>query len=130
MESRGSRTDESKLTPTSLDELARSMTELYKPLDVAHVNEATLTMSCLQGEFPWHEHEEDEMFFCWRGSVTIALPDGEVTLRPGELYVIPKRTQHRPRADEVTYVLHLEAKSGRLYKNRHASPASRPDSVS
>jgi mannose-6-phosphate isomerase-like protein (cupin superfamily) len=107
---------------TSLDDLAKSMTEDFKPLDVARVNEAALTMSRLHGEFPWHQHDEDELFLCWKGSVTISLPnDRSVALGPGDLFVVPRGTQHKPRAENVAYVLHLEARFGRLYKNRYGS---------
>ena len=49
----------------------------------------------------WHAHEnEDELFLVIEGSMTIELRDGEVTLGPGELLVVPKGVEHWPRASE------------------------------
>jgi len=36
------------------------------------------------------------------------MADGTVTLRPGEVFVVPKGTQHRPRAVVETHLLLIE----------------------
>jgi mannose-6-phosphate isomerase-like protein (cupin superfamily) len=44
------------------------------------------------------------------GQLTIALPDGdEVVLNPGEIYVVPRGVQHRPRAEVETHLLLIES---------------------
>jgi mannose-6-phosphate isomerase-like protein (cupin superfamily) len=42
------------------------------------------------------------------GELVIDLPDGSVTLRPGEVFVVPKGMQHRPRAAIETHLLLIE----------------------
>jgi mannose-6-phosphate isomerase-like protein (cupin superfamily) len=36
------------------------------------------------------------------------MPDHSVTLNPGELYVVPRGVQHRPRAEVETHLLLIE----------------------
>jgi len=38
----------------------------------------------------------------------IQLPEGTVTVEPGEVFVVPKGMQHRPRAEEETHLLLIE----------------------
>jgi mannose-6-phosphate isomerase-like protein (cupin superfamily) len=62
-----------------------------------------------QGEFVWHKHDEtDDLFLVLRGELTIELRDGSVTLRAGDLFVVPKGVEHRPVATEEVHVLLIE----------------------
>ncbi len=60
-----------------------------------------------RGEFVWHAHEDtDELFMIVDGELTIHLRDGEVTLGPGQLYVVPRGVEHCPVAEgEVRAIL-------------------------
>jgi mannose-6-phosphate isomerase-like protein (cupin superfamily) len=63
----------------------------------------------VQGEFTWHRHvDTDELFLVLDGDPTLQLRDGDVVLRPRELYVVPHGVEHCPRADVETTVLLLE----------------------
>ncbi|HEX6435177.1 MAG TPA: cupin domain-containing protein, partial [Gemmatimonadales bacterium] len=65
----------------------------------------------VQGEFVWHSHaDEDELFLVIQGELTIELRDGQVTLGPGELVVIPKGVEHRPVAREEVQLVLIEPK--------------------
>jgi len=65
----------------------------------------------VKGEFVWHKHDEtDDFFLVIKGSLDIELRDRTVTLRPGELYVVPKGVQHRTVAEEETHLLLIEPK--------------------
>ena len=43
-----------------------------------------------------------------KGRLTIRLRDGEVTLGPGELFVVPRGVEHQPFAEEETHLLLIE----------------------
>ncbi len=61
------------------------------------------------GEFVWHRHEDtDDLFLVLSGRLVIELRDGQVELGPGELFVVPRGIEHRPRAVLETHVLLLE----------------------
>jgi mannose-6-phosphate isomerase-like protein (cupin superfamily) len=78
---------------------------------VADLNDSHVKLAKVQGEFVWHQHaDEDELFVVIRGELTIELRDGEVTLGPGELVVIPKGVAHRPVAREEVHLMLIEPK--------------------
>ncbi len=76
---------------------------------VEQVNDMHVKVVRLQGEFVWHAHDEtDELFLVLAGSMRIERRDGAVTLRAGDLYVVPRGVEHRPVAEEECRALVLE----------------------
>ncbi|MYS20984.1 Mannose-6-phosphate isomerase, cupin superfamily [Streptomyces sp. DvalAA-14] len=83
--------------------------EQWSPHRIAGINDYDVKIAKVQGEFVWHTHEEtDELFLVISGLLTIQLRDGDVTVRPGEIYVVPRGVEHCPRAEEETAILLLE----------------------
>jgi mannose-6-phosphate isomerase-like protein (cupin superfamily) len=81
----------------------------WSPKIVGELNGQHVKLVKLKGEFVWHEHaNEDELFLVVRGTLRIRLEDRELTLRPGELTIIPKGVRHLPIADEEVELILLE----------------------
>jgi mannose-6-phosphate isomerase-like protein (cupin superfamily) len=96
-------------TSIDLAELAAGLDEPWSPLTVATMNHYDVRVVKTHGEFTRHTHPEtDELFLVLRGSLTIKMDDGEVTLRPGEMFVVPRGTPHQPVSTEGADVLLIE----------------------
>ena len=87
----------------------------WTPKIVGEVNDSYLLLAKLQGEFVWHRHaEEDEMFLVVKGRLQIKLRDQNIDLAEGEIFIVPKNTEHLPVvADGEAHVLLLEPKTTR-----------------
>ncbi|MCA8949680.1 MAG: cupin domain-containing protein [Planctomycetes bacterium] len=90
------------------DKLA-SFSELYQPRTVGQFNGHDLMVVKLHGPFVWHKHDDtDDFFLVLKGRITIRMRDGDVTLGPGELFVVPRGVEHCPVAEEEAHVLLIE----------------------
>jgi mannose-6-phosphate isomerase-like protein (cupin superfamily) len=72
-----------------------SISDHWQPRRLASVNDYDVRIVKLQGEFIWHSHPEtDELFLVISGQLVIQLRDGDVTLGPGDVYVVPRGVEH------------------------------------
>lgn len=61
------------------------------------------------GQFPWHKHDDtDDFFLVLKGEMIMRLRDGDVSVGPGEIFVVPRGVEHAPFAEEETHVLLIE----------------------
>ncbi len=87
------------------------ISEHWTPKVIAEMNDYQLKLVKIQGDFVWHKHDDtDEVFVCLRGRMNIEFRDGTVDLNEGELFVVPRGTEHRPHAAEECAVLLVEPK--------------------
>jgi len=83
--------------------------EHWRPKVIANLNGQEVKVIKVQGEFPWHFHEnEDEFFLVWKGRFRVEFRDRIVTLEPGEGLVVPRGVEHRTCVDEEAEVLCFE----------------------
>ena len=75
--------------------------EHWSPKNIAVCNKQLVKIAKVKGDFIWHKHaNEDELFFVVKGTLYIDLKNGEVLkLAEGDMTVIPKGLEHRPRTD-------------------------------
>lgn len=106
------------MEPVSIPDALGRLPGPWQPADLASVNESVVRIARLLGEFPWHHHDEDELFLCWNGSFRVELASGErIELRAGDLFVVPRGVEHRPVADHEAHALLLERSETKQYGN-------------
>lgn len=83
----------------------------WSPRVIAQMNNYQFKLVKVEGEFVWHDHPEtDEVFIVIEGSLNIEFRDGSVTLNTGEMFVIPKGTEHKPVAQTECKIMIVEPK--------------------
>ena len=88
--------------------------EYFSPKIVGELNDHKPEVVKVKGEFVWHLHpDSDDFFLVLAGRLTIQLPDRDIDLEPGELFVVPRGVQHCPKADDEAQVLLIEPVSTR-----------------
>ncbi|MQA11101.1 MAG: cupin domain-containing protein [Pseudonocardiaceae bacterium] len=105
-------------SPVSITDVIGALPGPWQPRDLVTANDSVVRVARFDGAFPWHHHDEDELFLCWDGSFRIELDGREpITLHPGELFVVPKGVRHRPVATETAHALMLERPETEQYGN-------------
>ena len=83
--------------------------DTWSPKVIAEMNDYQFKLVRLQGDFVWHQHDEtDEVFIVLEGEIVIDFDNGPVTLKAGQLLVVPKGVRHCPRAEREAKVLLVE----------------------
>jgi mannose-6-phosphate isomerase-like protein (cupin superfamily) len=90
------------------DKLAK-FSEQWSPRVIAEMNDYQFKLVKLQGEFVWHDHQDtDEVFLVIKGEMQVGFRDRDVTLRAGEMFVVPKGVEHITRAKRECHALIIE----------------------
>jgi mannose-6-phosphate isomerase-like protein (cupin superfamily) len=93
----------------NLAEKLSRFSEHYQPRTVGEFNGHDLMVVKLKGAFHWHQHDAtDDFFLVLKGRLTIKMHEGDVTLGPGEMFVVPKGVQHCPVAEDEVHLLLIE----------------------
>lgn len=107
-----------KTPVTSIPSAVTALHEAWKPVDLAEVNGSVVRLARMEGEFPWHHHDEDELFLCWQGSFRVEMRGRDaVTLEVGDILVVPRAVEHRPVAGAPAYTLLIERQETEQYGN-------------
>ncbi|MDH1007471.1 cupin domain-containing protein [Pseudomonas nicosulfuronedens] len=95
--------------PINLQDKLGRITETWQPRVIAEMNDYQFKVVKLRGDFVWHSHADtDETFIVLDGELRIDFRDGPLTLRAGELYVVPRGVEHKPYAEHEVQVMLIE----------------------
>ena len=84
----------------------------WHPRVVASLNGQDVKIAKILGAFFWHAHEkEDELFFVFKGEMTMHFRDRTEVVREGGMIVVPRGIEHRPVADKETWIVLFEPKA-------------------
>lgn len=90
------------------DKLAR-IHDHWKPRVMAEMNDYQFKIVKILGDFLWHDHPEtDETFIVLDGELRIDMRDGSVTVRAGEMFVVPRGVEHKPHAEREVKMMLIE----------------------
>jgi mannose-6-phosphate isomerase-like protein (cupin superfamily) len=92
----------------NLAEKLDQFSEHFAPKIIARYNDNEVRLVKALGELVWHKHDEtDELFLILDGEFDMEFRDRKVTVRPGELLIVPRGVEHRPtaRRGEVKLIL-------------------------
>jgi mannose-6-phosphate isomerase-like protein (cupin superfamily) len=110
--------------PINLSRALASFSQLWSPRIVTRVNDYDLRIAKVAGVHVWHRHHTtDELFLVLDGALDIALRDaaGERTvhLGAGDVFVVPRGTEHRPESASGASILVFEPSGTLTTGDRH-----------
>jgi mannose-6-phosphate isomerase-like protein (cupin superfamily) len=106
--------------PISLTTALESFAELWSPRIVTRVNDYDIRVAKVRGEHVWHTHDHtDEFFLVLDGELTIALRDRTVVLRRGDVFTVPRGTEHKPSSEAGASILMVEPSGTVTVGDRH-----------
>ena len=87
--------------------------EHWTPKIVSELNDQYIKFAKVKDDFVWHSHEhEDELFVVFKGTLIMEFRDKTEIVKAGEMIVVPKGVEHRPRTNgEEVYIMLVEPKS-------------------
>ncbi len=92
-----------------LAETLAQFSDHWAPRTIARFNDHDVMVVKAKGEFVWHKHDDtDDFFLVLAGRLIVRLRDREVSVGPGELFVVPRGVEHQPVAEKETHLLLIE----------------------
>jgi mannose-6-phosphate isomerase-like protein (cupin superfamily) len=96
----------------NLKEKAGLIKELHSYKVIAEMNDYYFKLVKAKREFVFHSHPEtDEVFLAVEGSFKLEFRDRTLTLKEGDMVVVPKGVEHRPVCREECTVMLIEPKA-------------------
>ena len=115
----------------SLSDKFELFTKHWTPKVLASCNDQLVKIAKVSGEFVWHKHDgQDELFLVVKGRLIIDLQNEKsLHLNEGEMTVIPKGMEHRPRTDGgETWILMVEPpETHNTGQHKNERSAERPE---
>lgn len=95
-----------RLNKVDVGKEAAALDEFWSQRIVGEANGCLFKVAKGIGSINWHAHDDqDEVFFVYKGRLTIQLRDRDVELNEGDMFVVPRGVEHRPKADAEVHLL-------------------------
>ncbi len=116
--------------PISLSAALNSFDTLWSPRIVTQVNDYDVRVAKVQGEHLWHTHDDtDEFFLVLDGELQIMLRDRTVLLRKGDVFTVPRGTEHKPVSPGGAHILMIEPTGTPTVGDRHEEIPAQVDAT-
>ena len=102
-----------KIQAINIHEKFSKFDTTWTPHIIGELNEQYVKLCKLKDEFVWHSHQhEDELFMVFKGTLLMDFKDQDtVEVKQGEIIIIPKGVEHRPRTNgDLVFNLLFEPK--------------------
>lgn len=102
------------IKPINIMEKFSLFDKQWTPYVIGELNGQYVKLCKLKDNFVWHKHKnEDELFMVIKGTLFIDFRDNKtVEVEEGEILIIPKGVEHRPRTNgDIVFNLLFEPKS-------------------
>ncbi len=97
------------MTKINIQEKLSRFSDHWHPRIVGELNGQHVKLVKFQGEFVWHQHEqEDELFYVLDGAFDMEFRDKTVRIKAGEFIIVPRGVEHRPVAKEEVSIMLFE----------------------
>lgn len=103
------------ITKVNIDEKFALIAEYWNPKIIGELNGQYVKLAKIQDELIWHSHQdEDELFIVFRGTLNMDFRDRTTEAKQGEILIVPKGVEHRPRTNgEEVWIMLIEPKETR-----------------
>lgn len=101
------------IQPINIIEKFNLFDKQWTPHIIGELNGQYVKLCKLKDKFVWHSHEnEDELFMVFKGTLYMDFRDDTtVEVNEGEILIVPKGVEHRPRTNgEIVFNLLFEPK--------------------
>ena len=96
-------------TAISIADKFSKFSEQFQPKVIAQMNDVQFKLARVAGDFIWHAHADtDETFLIIDGEMRIDFRDGEVNLKTGDMFVVPRGVEHKPFAASECKIMLIE----------------------
>ena len=100
---------ERQIEKVSVSAEAARLLDDFEPSDLACLDGFVVRLSLCLGESQWHKHEgRDEFLFVQEGVIELGTEDETVSVRAGEMTVVPEGMVHRLASGDGAVVMLLE----------------------
>ncbi|HQP38195.1 MAG TPA: cupin domain-containing protein [Polyangiaceae bacterium] len=96
---------------TSVTELSTHLKEPFVHLELAGVNDHAAYVIRCEGDYPFHSHTKDELYYVVEGELVIRYKNAPTeTLHPGDCITVPAFVTHSPSSTAGALVLMVKPK--------------------